>query len=61
MKYIIAATSDPLIRAVYYTRIDKDRSGNSYFCASGLPIMFLRDHGMERAAEQLIEEANVSK
>lgn len=42
-------------RAVYFTRFDEEKG---YEVPVGLPIMFLRDFGMEKSAEELINSAN---
>lgn len=54
-KYIIGCTADLNVRAVYFARYDKTLSRE---VPTGLPIMFLRDFGMEKAAEELVELAN---
>jgi hypothetical protein len=47
--YIIGATAKPEVRAVYFCHDGKP---------TGFPIMFLRDMGMETAAEELVSAAN---
>lgn len=42
-------------RAVYYTRYDEDKK---YDVPTGVPIMFLRQYGMQSAAQELIDLAN---
>lgn len=42
-------------RAVYFSRYDEKLE---YDVPTGLPIMFLRDEGMEESANLLIEYAN---
>jgi hypothetical protein len=53
-RYMIGAAGNGQ-RAVYFTRFDERLGDNA---PSGIPIMFLRDMGMEKAAEEMIMLAN---